>query len=83
MFFLNPRLFLYRWTHFIFSDEADRQIKGVPNEFRQKKHSRVEALAFYRHRYETNRVHKMVPVPVDTGAAAAPAATAPAVPAAA
>ncbi|KAJ7506700.1 hypothetical protein B0H11DRAFT_1903485 [Mycena galericulata] len=54
-------------------EEANKQILGVPNQFRQKKDSRVEALAFYRLRYDSQRVHKMVAVPV---AATEPAAAA-------
>ncbi|KAJ7506971.1 hypothetical protein B0H11DRAFT_1902980 [Mycena galericulata] len=45
-------------------EEANKQILGVPNQFRQKKDSRVEALAFYRLRYDSQRVHKMVAVPI-------------------
>ncbi|KAJ7082865.1 hypothetical protein B0H15DRAFT_803002 [Mycena belliarum] len=45
--------------------EANLQIEGVPNQFREKRKSRVEALSFYRHRYESNRVAKWTPVPVD------------------
>ncbi|KAJ7097251.1 hypothetical protein B0H15DRAFT_797931 [Mycena belliarum] len=45
--------------------EANLQIEGVPNQFREKKKSRVEALAFYRHRYESARVEKWNAVPVD------------------
>ncbi|KAJ7486285.1 hypothetical protein B0H11DRAFT_2225318 [Mycena galericulata] len=58
------------------AEEADKQIRGVPNQFRQKKDSRVEALAFYRLRYETGRVHQMVAIPIEsaTTALAAPAA---------
>ncbi|KAJ7438375.1 hypothetical protein B0H11DRAFT_2358566 [Mycena galericulata] len=54
-------------------EEANKQIVGVPNQFRQKKDSRLEALAFYRLRYDSQRVHKMVAVPV---AATEPAAAA-------
>ncbi|KAJ7440335.1 hypothetical protein B0H11DRAFT_2253100 [Mycena galericulata] len=50
------------------AEEADRQIRGVPNQFRQKKDSRLEALAFYCLRYESQRVHKMVAIPVDPSA---------------
>ncbi|KAJ7085638.1 hypothetical protein B0H15DRAFT_801799 [Mycena belliarum] len=45
--------------------EANIQIEGVPNQFREKKKSRVEALAFYRHRYESARVEKWNSVSVD------------------
>ncbi|KAJ7083944.1 hypothetical protein B0H15DRAFT_951698 [Mycena belliarum] len=45
--------------------EANLQIEGVPNQFREKKKSRVEALAFYRYRYETARVEKWNSVLVD------------------
>ncbi|KAJ7439020.1 hypothetical protein B0H11DRAFT_1934797 [Mycena galericulata] len=51
------------------TDEADRQITGVPNQFRQKKSSRLEALAFYRLRYDSGRVHKMVAMPVEASSA--------------
>ncbi|KAJ7076279.1 hypothetical protein B0H15DRAFT_955802 [Mycena belliarum] len=45
--------------------EANLQIEGVPNQFREKKKSRVEALAFYRHWYESARVEKWNAVLVD------------------
>ncbi|KAJ7471588.1 hypothetical protein B0H11DRAFT_1919432 [Mycena galericulata] len=51
------------------AEEADKQIRGVPNQFRQKKDSRVEALAFYRLRYEDGRVHQMVAIPVESAPA--------------
>ncbi|KAJ7780832.1 hypothetical protein DFH07DRAFT_765317 [Mycena maculata] len=58
-------------------NEADRQIRGVPNQFRQKKTSRVEALTFYRLRHSKQQVRKMVPIPVDATAAEVEAALAP------
>ncbi|KAJ7467363.1 hypothetical protein B0H11DRAFT_1921400 [Mycena galericulata] len=50
------------------TEEADKQITGVPNQFRQKKTSRLEALAFYRIKYDSQKVHKMVPVPASANA---------------
>ncbi|KAJ7767605.1 hypothetical protein B0H16DRAFT_1453230 [Mycena metata] len=57
------------------ADEANPFLDGVPNQFRRKKDSLVEALAFYCHRYETGRVHKWNEAPDAAPAAAnAPAA---------
>ncbi|KAJ6631939.1 hypothetical protein B0H10DRAFT_1937677 [Mycena sp. CBHHK59/15] len=53
-------------------EEADAQVLGVPNQFRQKKTSRVEALAFYRLKYTDQKVEKWTDAP----AAAAPAVVA-------
>ncbi|KAJ7686239.1 hypothetical protein B0H17DRAFT_1204448 [Mycena rosella] len=36
-------------------DDANDQLNRVPNQFRAKKQTRVEALAFYRHRYEAGK----------------------------
>ncbi|KAJ6517578.1 hypothetical protein DFH09DRAFT_1098968 [Mycena vulgaris] len=38
---------------------ADAEVNGVPGQFRQKKASRVEALAFYRNRYNDSAVAKI------------------------
>ncbi|KAJ7629825.1 hypothetical protein B0H17DRAFT_1218082 [Mycena rosella] len=46
-------------------DDANDQLNGVPNQFRAKKQTRVEALAFYRHRYEAGKVQKWNEVPED------------------
>ncbi|KAJ6514778.1 hypothetical protein DFH09DRAFT_1328037 [Mycena vulgaris] len=45
------------------ADTANEQLTGVPNQFRQKKSTRLEALAFYRHRYNAGKVQKWTPVP--------------------
>ncbi|KAJ6553446.1 hypothetical protein B0H10DRAFT_2202009 [Mycena sp. CBHHK59/15] len=45
--------------------EADYQVLGMPNQFRMKKSSRIEALAFYRHKFDLQEVAKWVP---NTGA---------------
>ncbi|KAJ7231647.1 hypothetical protein C8J57DRAFT_1251010 [Mycena rebaudengoi] len=37
-------------------NDCDVQVRGVPNEFRQKKTGRVEALAFYRQHYLRDEV---------------------------
>ncbi|KAJ7030754.1 hypothetical protein C8F04DRAFT_1186598 [Mycena alexandri] len=55
------------------SEEANPLLDGVPNQFRRKKDSLTEALAFYRLRYETGRVQKWNEAPA---AAPAPAAAA-------
>ncbi|KAJ6626304.1 hypothetical protein B0H10DRAFT_1941868 [Mycena sp. CBHHK59/15] len=49
--------------------EADAQVSGVPNQFRQKKASRVEALAFYRLKYTDRKVEKWTQVPAAPTAA--------------
>ncbi|KAJ7116914.1 hypothetical protein C8R44DRAFT_738784 [Mycena epipterygia] len=46
------------------SAEADAQVTGIPGQFRQKKSNRLEALAFYRHRYLDGAVSKINPAPV-------------------
>ncbi|KAJ7655489.1 hypothetical protein B0H17DRAFT_1146427 [Mycena rosella] len=46
-------------------DNTNDQLNGVPNQFRAKKQTRVEALAFYRHRYEAGKVQKWNEVPED------------------
>ncbi|KAJ7198695.1 hypothetical protein C8J57DRAFT_1262251 [Mycena rebaudengoi] len=38
------------------SNDCDVQVRGVPNEFRQKKTGRVEALAFYHQHYLRDEV---------------------------
>ncbi|KAJ7858790.1 hypothetical protein B0H13DRAFT_2571223 [Mycena leptocephala] len=50
---------------FISSDEAEDQVKGVPNFCREKKKSRREALDFYRHKYEHREVMKLTEVAED------------------
>ncbi|KAJ6596598.1 hypothetical protein B0H10DRAFT_2232385 [Mycena sp. CBHHK59/15] len=48
------------------SEEADAQVLGVPHQFRRKKDSHVEALAFYRHKHslgEVMQISEVVPVP--------------------
>jgi hypothetical protein len=47
------------------SDEAEDQVKGVPNFCREKKKSRREALDFYRHKYEHHEVMKLTEVVED------------------
>ncbi|KAJ6566708.1 hypothetical protein B0H19DRAFT_1257900 [Mycena capillaripes] len=49
--------------------EADEQVKGVPNQFCQKKTSRREALDFYHYKFDRNEVKKLTEVPIDTTAA--------------
>ncbi|KAJ6487346.1 hypothetical protein DFH09DRAFT_1105919 [Mycena vulgaris] len=59
---------------------ADAEVNGVPGQFRQKKSSRIEALAFYRNRYNDNAVIKLneavvaapAPAPVAAASTAAP-----------
>ncbi|KAJ6608379.1 hypothetical protein B0H10DRAFT_2439074 [Mycena sp. CBHHK59/15] len=43
---------------YISFEEANSHLTGVPNQFRQKKSSRIEALAFYRARYLAGKVEK-------------------------
>ncbi|KAJ6491533.1 hypothetical protein DFH09DRAFT_1104979 [Mycena vulgaris] len=63
---------------------ADAEVNGVPGQFRQKKASRIEALAFYRNRYNDNAVVKLNEAPVAAPALPPPApAPAPPPPAAA
>ncbi|KAJ7694606.1 hypothetical protein B0H17DRAFT_1199136 [Mycena rosella] len=50
-------------------DDANDQLNGVPNQFRQKKSTRLEALAFYRHRYSCGKVEKWTEVPEDDDSA--------------
>ncbi|KAJ6547987.1 hypothetical protein DFH09DRAFT_1087450 [Mycena vulgaris] len=55
---------------------ADAEVNGVPGQFRQKKASRVEALAFYRNRYNDSAVAKISEVivaPATVTVAPAPA----------
>ncbi|KAJ7450108.1 hypothetical protein FB451DRAFT_1186883 [Mycena latifolia] len=40
------------------AEDADDQVKGVPNQFRQKKSGRIEALGFYRYKYGRGEVVK-------------------------
>ncbi|KAJ6539874.1 hypothetical protein DFH09DRAFT_1323424 [Mycena vulgaris] len=62
------------------SVRADAEVNGVPGQFRQKKSSRIEALAFYRNRYNDNAVIKLnevvvaapAPTPVAADSAAVP-----------
>ncbi|KAJ6509616.1 hypothetical protein DFH09DRAFT_1100888 [Mycena vulgaris] len=42
--------------------EADAQVNGVPGQFRQKKASRVEALSFYRSKFNTGEVTKLTEI---------------------
>ncbi|KAJ6575725.1 hypothetical protein DFH09DRAFT_1311778 [Mycena vulgaris] len=44
------------------STEADAQVNGVPGQFRQKKASRVEALSFYRSKFNTGEVTKLTEI---------------------
>ncbi|KAJ6532227.1 hypothetical protein DFH09DRAFT_1408551 [Mycena vulgaris] len=59
---------------------ADAEVNGVPGQFRQKKASRIEALAFYRNRYNDNAVVKLNEVAVVAPPAPAPAAAVPTAP---
>ncbi|KAJ6610571.1 hypothetical protein B0H10DRAFT_2224845 [Mycena sp. CBHHK59/15] len=43
--------------------EANAQVLGVPNQFRQKKSSRAEALTFYRLKYGRGEVEKWTEAP--------------------
>ncbi|KAJ7199343.1 hypothetical protein C8J57DRAFT_1356672 [Mycena rebaudengoi] len=38
--------------------DCDEQVRGVPNQFREKKRGRAEALAFYRASYERGEVEQ-------------------------
>ncbi|KAJ6500298.1 hypothetical protein DFH09DRAFT_1336192 [Mycena vulgaris] len=58
------------------ADEANSQITGVPNQFRQKKSTRLEALAFYRHRYNAGKVQRWNPVAPEAAAPSADAVAA-------
>ncbi|KAJ6457462.1 hypothetical protein DFH09DRAFT_1349643 [Mycena vulgaris] len=58
------------------ADEANNQITGVPNQFRQKKSTRLEALAFYRHRYNAGKVQRWNPVAPEAAAPSADAVAA-------
>ncbi|KAJ7459013.1 hypothetical protein FB451DRAFT_1182599 [Mycena latifolia] len=40
------------------AEDAEEQVKGVPNQFRQKKSGRLEALSFYRYKYLRGEVIK-------------------------
>ncbi|KAJ7279182.1 hypothetical protein C8J57DRAFT_1503000 [Mycena rebaudengoi] len=42
--------------------DCDNQVLGVPNQFRQKKSGRLEALAFYRHNFLKGNVEKWTEV---------------------
>ncbi|KAJ7138170.1 hypothetical protein C8R44DRAFT_868495 [Mycena epipterygia] len=44
------------------SAEADAQVNGIPGQFRQKKSNRLEALAFYCHRFLDGTVDKVTPM---------------------
>ncbi|KAJ6546154.1 hypothetical protein B0H10DRAFT_1969726 [Mycena sp. CBHHK59/15] len=57
-------------------EEADTQVRGVPNQFHQKKSSCVEALAFYRNKYTDRKVEKWTSAP--TASSLAPANVVPA-----
>ncbi|KAJ7130020.1 hypothetical protein C8R43DRAFT_1133991 [Mycena crocata] len=59
---------------YISSDEAGLNVSGVPKGFRKKKDTRVEALAFYRARFEDHKVEKWRDIPIVT--TSSPAATA-------
>ncbi|KAJ7124042.1 hypothetical protein C8R43DRAFT_945014 [Mycena crocata] len=54
------------------SDESERQVNGIPRQFRIRKGSRVEALNFYRERYEEQAVSKINEAPPAPATAAAP-----------
>ncbi|KAJ7137347.1 hypothetical protein C8R43DRAFT_955556 [Mycena crocata] len=54
-------------------DDAKANVEGVPSGFRKKKDSRLEALAFYRSRYEDGKVQKWRAVPIAPASAPAPA----------
>ncbi|KAJ7217413.1 hypothetical protein B0H12DRAFT_1241051 [Mycena haematopus] len=41
--------------------DSDSQVLGVPNSKRHRKHTRLEALAWYRFKYDHGDVHKMLP----------------------
>jgi YHS domain-containing protein len=43
---------------FFCSTDCDEQVRGVPNQFREKKRGRAEALAFYRASYERGEVEQ-------------------------
>ncbi|KAJ7772707.1 hypothetical protein DFH07DRAFT_767997 [Mycena maculata] len=58
--------------------EADLQVNGVPGQFRKKKDTREEALAFYEYKYNLNEVDKLVEVPAPAPAPTPVAAAAPA-----
>ncbi|KAJ7077657.1 hypothetical protein B0H15DRAFT_954950 [Mycena belliarum] len=45
------------------SVDADTQVNGIPGQYRQKKTSRVEALSYYRHRYNAGDVDKINEAP--------------------
>ncbi|KAJ7441888.1 hypothetical protein FB451DRAFT_1360221 [Mycena latifolia] len=55
------------------AEDADEQVKGVPNQFRQKKAGRVEALSFYRYKYNRGEVLKFVDIVATAAAAGASA----------
>ncbi|KAJ7818922.1 hypothetical protein B0H13DRAFT_2454194 [Mycena leptocephala] len=57
---------------FISHDEAEDQVKGVPNFCREKKKSRREALDFYRHKYEHHEVMKLTEVVEDLPSSSQP-----------
>ncbi|KAJ6471703.1 hypothetical protein DFH09DRAFT_1110460 [Mycena vulgaris] len=57
------------------SDLATDQVRGIPNQLRQKKSSRQEALNFYRYKHQAGLVQKWNEVtPAPASAAAAPVA---------
>ncbi|KAJ7114638.1 hypothetical protein C8R43DRAFT_1138297 [Mycena crocata] len=56
------------------SDESERQVNGIPRQFRIRKGSRVEALNFYRERYEEQAVSKINEAPPAAATAGAPGA---------
>ncbi|KAJ7160354.1 hypothetical protein C8R46DRAFT_1038618 [Mycena filopes] len=57
---------------YLSSEEADSLVKGVPNQYRKKKSSRLEALAFYCLKYGQREVMKLTEVVDDEFAAAPP-----------
>ncbi|KAJ7167291.1 hypothetical protein C8R43DRAFT_1121728 [Mycena crocata] len=65
---------------FVSADEASANISGVPNGYRKKKDTRLEALAFYRARYADNKIEKLreAPVAADSDPAATDSDSAPA-----
>ncbi|KAJ7120585.1 hypothetical protein C8R43DRAFT_959823 [Mycena crocata] len=57
---------------YIDPDDAKANVEGVPSGFRKKKDSRLEALAFYRARYEDGKVQKWRAVPIRPASVPAP-----------
>ncbi|KAJ7114168.1 hypothetical protein C8R43DRAFT_1138452 [Mycena crocata] len=57
---------------YIDPDDAKANVEGVPSGFRKKKDSRLEALAFYRARYEDGKVQKWRALPIAPASVPAP-----------